>query len=498
MAFRIGKSVLSILQLVSANVVVKVVGLGMIAFYARYLTKEELSLIPVYAMIGSLAMVFLGFGLRPTLLRLLPAKLVETPDEARGLIYTSSALLFFGATLYMTLCLVFAPQLSQMLFKTDETVYLMRIVAVGAFFTSARDITNYLLWTGSRFDKISLVQTSAALLRAALGASFVLLWGIDGLAFALVVADLFGFLLSLVFLGDFFQKRGVAWFPPLRLLRMSLPFYLESFLIYFRTKGDSWIIATSLGPSALAVYFVAKRLPQLLTMIRGSIDNVLTTQISKKANRPDEISEYVPRLYELMSHTVMPLILLLAGITPATVLLVAGAEYAEAIVPAIILCWAQLAQMFAAPAGRAIFVTRHPLVRVLATTGESLALVVGLVVLAPWLQETGVALSLLFAGIAAVAIGMYLLSRTMSFDFPTDQFVRSLVASSLMMVTLLGLQYRGITYVAMPLVGLAGLLVFAIVVSVTNSERFYGTLNTVSPVRLIDPVRWVLRRGRTT
>ena len=48
-----------------------------------------------------------------------------------------------------------------------------------------------------------------------------------------------------------------------------------------------------------------------------------------------------------------------------------------------------------------------------------------------------------------------------------------------------------------PAIALAALIVFAGTVSLTNSERFYATLNSVSPLKLADPVRWVLRRQKS-
>ncbi len=494
MAARVGKSILSVLQLMSANVAVKAVGLVMVAFYARYLTKVELSLIPIYTMVGSFAVVFFGFGLRPTLLRMLPSRLKTDPDEAQALISTSSLILMLGAAAFSVLNLVLAPWMSRWLFESDETVGLMRIIAIGAFFVAARDVGYYLLWTDSRFHRISAVQTTGALSRALLGGSFVILWGVTGLAIALVTVDAICTLLSLWFLRDIVFIRQRRWYPAWKLLKMSAPFYLESFLVYFRNKGDNWIIAGALGPSAIATYFIAKRLPQLLTMLRGSVDNVLTAQVAKKASQPDEITRYIPRLYELISHTMMPAIAIAAGIAPTFVTLVAGPEYTSAVIPCILLCLAQLAQLYVAPVGRALFVTREPIVRVISTTGESVLLLTLLIFLAPRWYENGVALSLFLTGIGAYFLAAWLLRRKLAFEFPTRRFFSSLVASALLMGCLLAAQYAGWGLLMIAAAGAVGLLLFLLFVSMTNSVNFYGTLNSVSPIALVDPVRWLAGR----
>lgn len=494
MAFRIARSIVSVFQLLSANIVVKAIGLVMVAFYARYLTKEELSLVPIYTLIGSAGMVLFGFGLRPMLLRMLPSRLQEVPEQARGLIFTSSTILVAGTGLFSVGALLLASPLSVWLFESDTRVGLMRIVAIGSFFVSAREITNYLLWTASRFHRISAIQMTGAISRAVLGGSFVLLWGIKGLAIALVSVDAICLVLSLVFLRDLLKPGPVQWYPAGKLMRDSLPFYFEGFMIYFRGRGDSWIIAGALGPEAIATYFVAKRFPQMLTMMRASIDNVLTTQISKKKNRPDEISAYIPRLYELISHTMMPAIAAVAGMTPVMILIVAGAEYRGAIVPGILLCLVQLVHMYVAPVSRALFVTRRPLVRVVATAGESVVMLGLLLVLAPAFKETGVAASLLLAALVGYCISFGLLRRKLQFAFPTGQFLRSLIASVVMMAILLVGQMLDERIWVAPGIALAGVILFAIIVSLTNSIRYYQTLNSISPVQLVDPVRWLFRR----
>ena len=87
-----------------------------------------------------------------------------------------------------------------------------------------------------------------------------------------------------------------------------------------------------------------------------------------------------------------------------------------------------------------------------------------------------------------------LLRQALEFRFPTSQFFSSFSASLLMMAVVLGCHYTGWPWYVAPLYVFLGLAVFSVVVSLTNSRGFFETLNSVSPVRLVDPIRWLFQR----
>ncbi len=88
MSLRLGKTMRNVLQLTSANVAVKFIGLLMVAFYARYLTKEA-AWAPTRGS-SALASVVFGLGIHPTLIRNIPPLLETDRAAARGLMYTSA------------------------------------------------------------------------------------------------------------------------------------------------------------------------------------------------------------------------------------------------------------------------------------------------------------------------------------------------------------------------------------------------------------------------
>lgn len=495
MGFGLKKQVKSLLQLTSANVAVKFLGVLMIAFFTRYLTKEELAILPVYEMLAALSIIIFGFGLQPTFIRLLPSRYAEDYDEARGMIYSGGLVLVAGSSVFACGVFFLADWLSPILFKEKDFSHLIKIISLGFFFVSLKNVAKLVLWSSSRFDKLSVIQITTAVGKAVFVGGFLLLWGIEGMALGLVVNELLGAVVSLFFIRDILLGPRVPLYSARDLLQRSLPFYFEGFLIYFRSQGDNWIVATLLGPSTMAIYFVAKRLPAMMMMFIESLDKVVTAEISKKKNQPGEIGIYIRDLFLINSHITIPGTVLVIGLVPLFILIVAGKEYMASVIPCIILCSALPLQAYQIILGRGIFVIHPPMVRVAMTAIESIFLILSLVLLVPLLAENGIALSRVVAAGSAVVMAMLVLRKTIGLRLPWGQAAQTAAFATAMAGTLLGLQKLHNNIYVTPAYALAGILVFLVLVHIFNSKAYYEVLNKVLPFHLKDPVGWALRMG---
>ncbi|MBU8869987.1 MAG: oligosaccharide flippase family protein [Gemmatimonadales bacterium] len=492
MGLNFSKSVKSAMQLLSANVGTKILGVLTLAFFARYLSKEELSILPVYEMMAALAAIFFGFGIHPTILRLLPDKLENEPEEARGLACTSGLILLIGSLCFSVSIFVLADRASLILFENIDFSQYLRILTLGFFFAANRNTTQYFLWASSRFDKLSVVRIVAAVGRTIFGVTLLLMNGLKGLAIGLVINEGICLFLSLYFLRDILFQGGIVWHSPSDIIKRSLPFYFESYLIYFRSQGDNWIVATMLGPAAISTYFVAKRLPQMLLMFRESVDKIVTSEISRRKSDPQGIRNYIHDLYGVLAHTATPFVWLLVGLLPSFIYVIAGREYSGAIIPGILLCFLQLNLFHSIPLGRGIFITRPPNTRVILTSIESVILIALLFTLSPILEESGVALSRLSASWLGLSISYFLMRKTLRIEIPWRQFMLSGLASGLMGGTILVLSFWRDSSIEVPIHALIGILVFLVFVSATNSRTFYATINRVAPFKVVDPVRFLI------
>jgi O-antigen/teichoic acid export membrane protein len=488
MEFGFRKSVKSLLQLASASVAVKFLGVFMLALLTRYLTKEELALLPVYEMLAALSGMFFGFGLQPTFMRLLPAKYAEDYDGARGLIYSGGLLLTGGSIVFACGVYFLADWLSPILFKGQDFVHLVKIISLGFFFISLKNVSSLVLWSMQRFDKISLIQVTTSIGRATFGIGFMLIWGVKGLAMGLVMNEVLCASVSVFFIRDILIGPRVPLHPIWNLVKQSLPFYFEGFLIYFRSQGDNWIVATVLGPSTMAVYFVAKRLPAMMLMFIDSLDKVVTSEISKRKNNPDEIISYTQQIFLINAHVTLPGTIFIMGLTPLFILVVAGQAYMASVVPCLILCAVQPIQALHIPLSRSIFVIHPPMTRVILTVIESVILLLSLYILVPLLAVNGIALSRVVAAGAALLMALLVLKRTIGLGLPWGQAALSTVFSAAMAGTMLGLQSWNGNIFFTAAYGAIGAVVFLILVNIFNSKAYYEVLNTVLPFRINDPV----------
>jgi O-antigen/teichoic acid export membrane protein len=492
MKLRLGRSVRNFLQLASANVGVRILGLFSLAFFTRYLSKDELVLLPVYDMLSALAPVVFSLGILPSVLRSLPGLIEHDPAQARGLIRTGNAITLAGSLLFAACVFLFAEPLAKAVFSKADYAYLLRITSLGYLAAALLNYTTYLQWANSDFAGISLVRVIAGIGRIVLGIGLLLLAGLRGLAWGLALNDALCFFVSLWFLRGTLKPGPTVGVSARGLIRESLPFYFESFLMYFRAQGDNWIVATMLGTEAMAVYFVARRIPQILMLVMDSVDKIVTTAVARRTGDIDEVKSYLWRLHEVLAHTIVPGIMLLIALMPAVIIVIAGREYESASIPCMVLCGVLLVQTTQLPFARGIFVTLPPLTRVLQTVVETAVLIGCLFLLSRPFAEMGVSVSRLLAAVAAWLYSFLTLRRSMRMGIPWRQYVLSLTASLLMAGVVVTLFTLRANLLLVPVYALAGVFVFLIAVSATNSRMFYQTVNTVLPLRISDPVRFVL------
>lgn len=474
----------ALVQLASASLAAKAVSLVWLGFLARYLAKPELAILPVYEMIEGLAPVLFAFGIQPTVLRELPGLLQREPARARGLIYTSSLILAGSSLLFAAGVALLAEPLAARLFHDPAAASLLRITASGFLFFGIRTHGQFVLWSASRFDQLAILRVAASTNMAVLGFGLVMLWGVRGLAVALALNDFILLLLTLFFLRPFLRRGRIEWYPAGRLVRVSLPFYFESLLTYFRSQGDNLIVATFLGPVVVSIYYIARRIPQLLLMLMESLDKVVTAEIAAREQDRPGMADYIRRLEVKLAHTAVPAMMLLIGMMPLIIHLWAGPGYAAAVAPAMILSAVQMVGLTQVPLARGIFIALSPMRRVLQTVVETALLIPGLLLLTPPLAARGVALARLLAVVGAWAFAWRTLRGPLALGLPWRRLALSLGASAAMTATIIGLLAWRPSLVAMPVYGIAGVAVFLALILATDGPAFRATLASLVPPNL--------------
>lgn len=472
------------LQLISANLVTKITGILALVLFTRHLAIEELAFLPVYQMPGPLSYVIFGFGLQPTIIRLLPTLLKTDLPAAGRLIRMGTSVILAGTAIFSIGVFFSAAPIAEKLLGSTDHYKLIQITAFGSLAYTWRNVFHHLLWASSRFDKMAIVRTGAAIGRTIFGVTGLLIGGLEGLAFGFVINDTLTLILAIVFCWDLLCIPPGPGLSIANLLREARPFHFESFMTYLRVQGDDWVVATVLGPTALGIYFVAKRFPMLLTMFMESLDKVVTAKLSPDRENPQAISNSINALLRPMATLAVPSIFMVMALIPTLTRLVAGPAFEAAILPGIVLCMRQLGSFFVVPIGRGLFLTRPPLTRMLVTAVESLFLILSLILLMPLLAELGVAISRVVAALTTLTVSYLVLRRHLTIQIPWQRLAISIFTSSSMLgIVLLGVMSNHSLLMA-PLFFAAGIIVFAILTWLLQVNVFLGDLEKALPFSL--------------
>ena len=433
-------SIRDIGKLISGNVATKAIGIAVLAFYARVLSKEEMAIFPVYIMLSDLSSLILSFGIMPNLIKLLPSLLKKDIQEAQSLITTGGLLIISGTAIVSGFVFFFSDQINRLLLNNRLQTETIQIMTVGFIALSISKVAEQVLWAAGRFGYKSLLTVGESLVRPCCTISFFLLFGIKGLVTGIVLSQIIKAAMACFWIRDIYFVDYSGFYPLRRLLKQSLPFYLESYLMYFRREGDNWIVSTMLGPASLAVYYIAKTVYNSCRMFFYSVDQVVTRELaSYKLNR----KLLLQKAYDVHANISLfsiPGILLVITLLPLAVPIIAGIAYQAAITPATILLLALLVDFQRISISRTVFVTLNPGTRFYITLIETLVLLPSLFILSYMFGSSGIAGARLLSQVIGGVVGYWILFRKLSFTLEYKAIIILFFTSVLVSYCMLLLQ----------------------------------------------------------
>ena len=493
MKSKIKKTLLNVLQLFSASAFSRLLSIFALAFYARYLTKEELSLIPIYGMIGGMSVLLSNFGIFPTFVKLLPSLFKKDEEKARSLVRTGLILISPGIFLFSFFTFIFSRNISLLIFNKENYSIFINIMSIGFFCSGFRQVANYLFWGTARFKKQSLVITIEIITRVLLSITLIFFYGAIGLVIGFVFSSFISSLLSLYFLRDVIFKPINKIYKISKLLKESMPFYLESYLMYFRSQGDHLIVVSFLGVKLLAVYYIARKIYDSLQTFFDSLDKVVTENLSKQRANKKVFEERIYKLFSLNAYFMIPSIFIIIGLTPFFIDLLGGSTYQEAVVPSIILCLTSLVQFYwGITIGRSIFIFKTSTNRFKLTLVESVFLMLFLLIFTNIIGIVGIALARLLATIFAGVYGFFVIRKIINIKVNIYGTLVSFFSSTLISAVLLIGQSIDANYFYIPLYLAFGILIFLVLIHVRISSEYYSALNSFLPIHIQDPIEKLL------
>lgn len=485
------------LHLVSSNAILKVLGVVSVIVYTRYLLKEELALVPFFTIMGRLSMVVFSFGILPTLVRDIPHLLKEKKTQlVNSAINTSIIVIVPGIFLFSILCYVFAGEISLKFFGTESYKAHLELMSIGFFFTGVNQAFSYIYWCLSRFQQESSRNIIVGFTQVITGIAFVILWGIYGLIISLIISSFISTLIYLHSLKDIL-------FAPFKLYSLkklmveSIPFYLESYLMYFRAEGDQLLVAGLLGPQALAVYYIAKKPYDILHSFTQSLDKVLTTSLGKFRNDMKVFNTKVNSIITLNSFVLFPIILLTIGLCPTMVVLIAGEGYEGAVVPSmILLLWLGAQVSWKTAIGKSIFILQPSTGRFKVTLIETIILLSLVYVLGNIYSLIGVVIGRFLATVLAGMCAYQFIKKDVSINIDIRSIFAVTTHGIVMCSLLLVAQYFFSSYSILVVTFIFSISLFLFLINRTVSEKFYNVLNSIAPFKIIDPFTFLMNKSR--
>jgi len=428
MSSKIPKILQDISKLISGSIVSKIIGLFVLAFYARVLSKEEMAVFPVYMMLSGLASLLFSFGIMPNMIKQLPTMFKSNIDEARRLIFTSGAIILLGTVLVSGFVYHFSLFIDDLLLDGKMQPILIQIMTVGFISLSISNVAEQILWASGRFGAKSVLVVSESLIRPCFTISLFLFFGVKGLVAGLVLAQSVKAALALYCCKDILLGKFPGFFSPTRLLRLSLPFYLESYLMYFRREGDSWLVSTLLGPASLSTYYIAKTIYNSFRMLYSSVDQVITRKLAGLKDNIELLWNKVRDIHMVISLFSIPLVFLAITLLPLAINIIAGDKYKNAFLPAMFLLLALLVDFQRISISRSIFVCLSPMARFKVTVVDTVILLPVLFLLGWKFNCPGVAAARFVSQFLGGVYGYMFLSRKTSFSLEYKQVVILLMA----------------------------------------------------------------------
>lgn len=491
MALRIRKTLMNILQVYSVNLFVKIFSLITLVYFTRYLSKEEFSILPAFIMLSSMSGVFFNFGLYPTMLKTVPSLVKSDISKAKSIINTIGLIAVANSLFFSVLSFFLSENISIWIFDSEKYTLIFQMFSVGFLLKGVNKFQEYVMQSFSRFSQMSRLILLRDLSRVILTLLLTIQWGYIGLAIGLVATQF------IVTFYSFFQLKDIlfdkkVFFSPKNLIKESFPFYLEGFLMYFKRDGDNLLVTFFLGAEGLAVYYIAKRLADLLQGFFQTIDTVLTSSLSKLKYEMAVFKIKAEELLSICNLLLVPVLFLIAALSPTFTLLLSGKEYNTAIVPSIILIFAIfLKYYFQVSFGRTIFVFQSPASRFKLTLFETVFLFLPLFVFSYFFGLLGVAIAKLVSALITGLYSYYVVNKQIfKIKLNIKEILISTIISVIVILPVCWVQYYyGSNLLSLSGAYLIGIISFFIIIHITISDRFYKVLNDLSPVRIKDPVK---------
>jgi len=458
------------------NFVTSIVGAVGFGIIARLMTKTEMGVYVTLSLVFAFVQMAAGFALPNAAVKFI-AELRGRDDRkgAASVAFQILRLSFIASIVLGSLVFLFSTQICYLLTKTTDYADVFKILALDVVFSGVLPSLIGIMIGLQKMRELAVLNIVAYTISKVLSVAFLLVnLGLWGVMLGWLIGDLCGFLL---FSGYILRSFGMPsfGFGLKRLLGFSWPLYLSSWVSFGFNWFDRALLVAYVSLAEVGVYNVAATAFAVMYAIPGAISTALFPQYSELQGRDGmrSLERAVRTASRYVCYIVVPLAVGLAATARPAISLFAGRAYEMGATPLAILSLFGAATCVGASLSDIFSITGRTKISALLTLiGVSISIFLGFLLL----PSTGVFGAAILRGVALVlGLGLTLAvlgkMRLFAVVFDLEALWKSLVASLIMAIAVLGLELITYSKYLLPLYVITGGVVYLVMLRFLRAVR---------------------------
>jgi PST family polysaccharide transporter/teichuronic acid exporter len=257
-----------------------------IVILTRFVSKDELGLYLLVMVIVNMFNLLGGLGVRITMVKFIASANIE---ERQDVLLPVLLLRAFGSIMFSIIFIITARFI---LHYFDDRIYQYTLYILGIFvLASFRDLFYSLMQGLYQFKQYSIINVTSSIFRVFLVFIFILLTKLD--IKILLIIEILATLQPLIhqlFVIPFskYIKVKPTFITFKRIIRFSIPLYLNNLLVFLNGQAHIFIIGVYLNPASIANFSVATKVPTALIKIFRSFIVVYFPNLAKLFSAGDK------------------------------------------------------------------------------------------------------------------------------------------------------------------------------------------------------------------
>jgi O-antigen/teichoic acid export membrane protein len=420
------------------------INIGYFIVLAHALSREDMGVFALINFILSLLVTLGTFGLQSAIVKYIAQHLAENDAEkARAVFSRVLQIGFLAGAVAFFLLLVPAEPISSLIIGQSGYATILQLLALCSIFVILNSFVLSSLQGIQKMREASAITMANTLIRIAVSTYFLLTgWGLYAIIWGwlagLVLTTIAGLYLTIRSLG--FTSR---LYPIKPLLGYSLPLYISGGIGLLVTWVDQLVLASLTNLQTLGIYYVAVSASVVPALFSSSVVTVLFPKLSELYTKQGATS-LKDAFRVAVRYSVLigfPLTAGVAILAYPTIILFAGAKYAEAALPLIIISLAAFPGALGIALGPILLtLAKTKLASLLSLVSITITVLFSFFTLQVLgLGMIGTACARTLASVVVLILSLYFLARLVPLSFDNEAIWKATAASTFMVLVITGL-----------------------------------------------------------